>query len=183
MGDLSRDEACCSAPEELKIEAIISIDERGQMILPKDIRDKAGLRPGDKLAVLTRERNGKVCCIYMFRTTSWWGWSRKGLKTLGPGEGWLGVRLNSGPPLALTTFECRDGILARLGYRRMHHRVEPGLYKLGSPTPSSPVFVSANYTLSFDALRSALNPRMHSSLSLTPRALMCGVPWKGDSNG
>lgn len=57
----------------------------------------------------------------------------------------------------LTSRDRRDHILARLGYRRMHHRVEPGLYKLGSPTPSSPVFVSANYTLSFDALRSALN--------------------------
>jgi hypothetical protein len=38
----------------------------------------------------------------------------------------------------------------------MGHRVEPGLYSLGRPTPASPVFVSANYTLSFDALRSAL---------------------------
>jgi len=34
--------------------------------------------------------------------------------------------------------------------------VEPGLYALGDPTPNSPVFVTANYTLSFDALRSAL---------------------------
>jgi hypothetical protein len=39
---------------------------------------------------------------------------------------------------------------------RMGHRVEPGLYRLGSPTSDSPVFASANYTLSFDALRSAL---------------------------
>ena len=38
----------------------------------------------------------------------------------------------------------------------MGHRVEPGLYRLGNPTPESPVFASANYTLSFDALRSAL---------------------------
>jgi hypothetical protein len=38
----------------------------------------------------------------------------------------------------------------------MGHRVEPGLYTLGSPTPSSPVLVTANYTLSMDALRSAL---------------------------
>jgi hypothetical protein len=35
--------------------------------------------------------------------------------------------------------------------------VEPGLYRLGNPTPESLVFASANYTLSFDALRSALN--------------------------
>lgn len=32
----------------------------------------------------------------------------------------------------------------------------PGLYALGNPTPESPVFVTANYRLSFDALRSAL---------------------------
>jgi hypothetical protein len=39
----------------------------------------------------------------------------------------------------------------------MGHRVQPGLYRLGIPTPDSPVFASANYTLSFDALRSALS--------------------------
>ena len=38
----------------------------------------------------------------------------------------------------------------------MGHRVEPGLYRLGGPTAESLVFASANYTLSFDALRSAL---------------------------
>ncbi len=49
-----------------------------------------------------------------------------------------------------------DHFLARVGVRRGDHRVEPGLYALGKPTPQSPVFVSANYRLSFDALRSAL---------------------------
>jgi hypothetical protein len=34
--------------------------------------------------------------------------------------------------------------------------VEPGLYAMGIPDPDSPVLVSANYTLSYDALRSAL---------------------------
>lgn len=53
--------------------------------------------------------------------------------------------------------ERRDHMLARLGHRRMDHRVAPGLYCLGSPCRSSPVFVSANYTLSFDALRSSLH--------------------------
>jgi hypothetical protein len=32
----------------------------------------------------------------------------------------------------------------------------PGLYRLGNPGPDFPVFASANYTLSFDALRSAI---------------------------
>ena len=50
-----------------------------------------------------------------------------------------------------------DHFLARVGFRRSNHRVEPGLYSIGNPTANSPVFVTANYTLSFDALRSALD--------------------------
>jgi hypothetical protein len=49
-----------------------------------------------------------------------------------------------------------DHFLARWGVNRSGHRVETGLYALGNPTADSPVFVTANYTLSFDALRSAL---------------------------
>jgi hypothetical protein len=47
-------------------------------------------------------------------------------------------------------------LLARLALNRNSHRVNPGLYALGNPTVHSPVFVTANYMLSFDALRSAL---------------------------
>jgi hypothetical protein len=49
-----------------------------------------------------------------------------------------------------------DHLLARLGVNRMGHLVRPGLYKLGDPGPESPVFVTANYTLSFDQLRYSL---------------------------
>jgi hypothetical protein len=56
----------------------------------------------------------------------------------------------------LTATDTWDHFLARVGVKRGEHRLEPGLYALGNPTPDSPVFVSANYTLSFDALRSAL---------------------------
>jgi hypothetical protein len=52
-----------------------------------------------------------------------------------------------------------DHLLARWGVNRKGHTVEPGLYRLGNPTPESEVFVSANYTLSFDALRSVLAGR------------------------
>ncbi len=56
----------------------------------------------------------------------------------------------------LTMADKLDHLLARVGYRRDQHRVDPGLYALGTPRPDSPVFVTSNYTLSFDALRSAL---------------------------
>ena len=49
-----------------------------------------------------------------------------------------------------------DHTKARWAINRGGHRVEPGLYALGDPGPEAPVFVSANYTLSFDALRSSL---------------------------
>jgi len=38
----------------------------------------------------------------------------------------------------------------------MRYTVEPGVYAVGSPTTESPVFVSANYKLSFDHLRREL---------------------------
>jgi hypothetical protein len=57
----------------------------------------------------------------------------------------------------LTTADRWDHFLARVGWKRGGHRVEPGLYAIGNPAPDAPVFVSANYTLSFDALRSSLD--------------------------
>ncbi|MGD1996199.1 MAG: mercury methylation corrinoid protein HgcA [Anaerolineae bacterium] len=56
----------------------------------------------------------------------------------------------------LTLANHWDHFLARWGVNRTGHRVEPGLYALGSPAADSPVFVTANYTLSFNAVRSAL---------------------------
>lgn len=49
-----------------------------------------------------------------------------------------------------------DHIKARVGANRAGYRVEPGLYAIGAPNGGSPVLVTANYTLSFDALRSSL---------------------------
>jgi hypothetical protein len=59
----------------------------------------------------------------------------------------------------LTAANRWDHFLARCRVNRMGHRVEPGLYTLGKPTPDAPVFVTANYTLSFDALRAVLEGR------------------------
>jgi len=52
---------CC------RVESVISIDDRGQMVLPKDIRKKAGIAAGDKLAVISMEKNGNICCISLIK--------------------------------------------------------------------------------------------------------------------
>lgn len=53
--------SCC------KIESLLTVDERGQMVLPKSVREKAEIMPGDKLALLTWEVNGKICCISLIK--------------------------------------------------------------------------------------------------------------------
>ncbi len=56
-----RGTGCC------KVESVISVDDRGQTVLPKEIRDKANIRAGDKLAVISWEKDGKVCCISLIK--------------------------------------------------------------------------------------------------------------------
>jgi len=51
-----------------RVESIVSIDERGQMVLPKELRDKAKIRPGDKLALISWDKGGEICCLYLIKT-------------------------------------------------------------------------------------------------------------------
>jgi bifunctional DNA-binding transcriptional regulator/antitoxin component of YhaV-PrlF toxin-antitoxin module len=37
------------------------------MVLPKDVREKAAIRTGDKLALISWEKEGKVCCLALMK--------------------------------------------------------------------------------------------------------------------
>lgn len=50
-----------------KVESIVSVDERGQMVLPKELRERAKINGGDKLAVTSWEKNGAICCITLIK--------------------------------------------------------------------------------------------------------------------
>ena len=63
----SAEMSCC------RVESVTSVDERGQMVLPKEIRKKAKIRAGDKLAVITWEKEGEVCCISLIKTEDFQG--------------------------------------------------------------------------------------------------------------
>lgn len=54
--------SCCN------VESVISIDDRGQLVLPKDIRKKAQIRGGDKFAVISWGKGDTVCCISLVKT-------------------------------------------------------------------------------------------------------------------
>ena len=53
---------CC------KISAVVTVDAKGQIVLPKDLREKASIKPNDKLALIGVERDESVCCVVMMKT-------------------------------------------------------------------------------------------------------------------
>lgn len=68
-------EGCC------QVASLVSVDERGQMILPKEIRERAGIRAGDKLAVVVWENEGAFCCLTLIKADGLGGMVKK---MLGP---------------------------------------------------------------------------------------------------
>ena len=66
-----RRESGCGPPNKgagcCKVESLISVDDRGQMVLPKEVRDKAGIRAGDKLALVSWEKEGRLCCFTLIK--------------------------------------------------------------------------------------------------------------------
>jgi AbrB family looped-hinge helix DNA binding protein len=60
-GQQDRETSCC------RVEAVVSIDERGQMVLPKDMRERANIRAGDRLAIISCERDGNICCLALVK--------------------------------------------------------------------------------------------------------------------
>ncbi|MBU0674336.1 MAG: hypothetical protein KJ950_06810 [Proteobacteria bacterium] len=62
-------------------------------------------------------------------------------------------------PRVATSLTWRDDsgtVRARLGLSRENYRISPGLYCVGYPNALSPILVTANYKLTFDALRCEL---------------------------
>ena len=52
---------CCG------IEAVVTVDARGQIVLPKELRGQAGIEAGDKLAVVSLRSGGRVCCLSLMK--------------------------------------------------------------------------------------------------------------------
>lgn len=66
------DDKCCHLPNPssggFQVEAVLSVDERGQMVLPKELRTRAGIKPGDKLTLVSWEKDGQICCMSLLKT-------------------------------------------------------------------------------------------------------------------
>ena len=53
-----------------EIEGIVTVDARGQIVLPKAARTALGLDAGSKLAVVIKQSGGKPCCITLMPTNA-----------------------------------------------------------------------------------------------------------------
>ena len=64
-----RERSCesCGPSSAYRVEAVLAVDERGQMVLPKDVRERAGISSGDKLALISWERDGGICCLALMK--------------------------------------------------------------------------------------------------------------------
>jgi AbrB family looped-hinge helix DNA binding protein len=60
----------CSPGSACRVEAVLGVDERRQTVLPKDVREKAGIRTGDKLALISWSRDGEICCLALMKVES-----------------------------------------------------------------------------------------------------------------
>jgi AbrB family looped-hinge helix DNA binding protein len=52
------------------VEQIVSVDTRGQVVLPKAVREQFGLLGGGKLAVVVMRSAGTPCCISLMPVAS-----------------------------------------------------------------------------------------------------------------
>src|SRR3989304_1017510 len=131
-----KDSGCCR-PGDVKaaacrVEAVVSVDERGLVVLPKELCDRAGVKAGGQLPA-------GACCG-------------------GSPEAQCSPRKTPFRTDSILTRKDRlDHFRCRVGSYRMKSTVEPGLYALGNPGQNSDVFVTANYKMSFDILRGSLS--------------------------
>ncbi len=61
MSKIECKNCCCN------IDAIVTMDAKGQIVLPKDLREKASFNANEKLAIVGVERKGEICCIVLLK--------------------------------------------------------------------------------------------------------------------
>ena len=62
-GSKKSNQSCC------EIEAIVSFDERGQLVFPKDVRKKFSLKAGEKFAMVSCTNENGLCCFTLVKTS------------------------------------------------------------------------------------------------------------------
>jgi len=66
-----KEEICCESEKInsscCRIESVVTLDGKGQIYFSKDLREKANINEGEKFAVVSMKKNGKVCCLSLIK--------------------------------------------------------------------------------------------------------------------
>ncbi|MDH5717956.1 MAG: HgcAB-associated protein [Spirochaetia bacterium] len=63
-GAKNQKQECCN------VESILTIDERGQLVIPKEVREKSGIKAGDKLVLSSVWGKDSLCCFTLIKAES-----------------------------------------------------------------------------------------------------------------
>lgn len=66
-------QSCCNDDEmstKFEIEAVVSFDDRGQLVLPKEMRKKFDMKAGDKFAIVSCCEGENLCCLTFIKSTA-----------------------------------------------------------------------------------------------------------------
>jgi len=55
-------------PASCRVEAVLAVDSRGQIVIPKEVRRRANIQDGDKLALVSWMYEDEICCLALIRT-------------------------------------------------------------------------------------------------------------------
>jgi antitoxin PrlF len=81
MARRSRGEACCDSETNklacCSVESLVTVDESGQMVLPKELRERANIRAGDKLALISWQKDGELCCFTLIKAEALAEWVKE----------------------------------------------------------------------------------------------------------
>ena len=58
-----KSEGACSC----QVDALVTIDGRGQIVLPKEVREKSDIKEGDKFVLISNQSGGKGCCLFLVK--------------------------------------------------------------------------------------------------------------------
>ncbi len=71
MQKKENEQICCESEKMgtscCKVESVVTIDSKGQILLPKELRKAANIDIGDKFAVISCEKNGDICCLSLIK--------------------------------------------------------------------------------------------------------------------
>jgi AbrB family looped-hinge helix DNA binding protein len=74
MNKDSKDEKCCQSSYEklgcCHVEGVAQIDKKGQIVLPKSLRDEMGLKEKDKLIVIGMRDKGEIVSISLIKANT-----------------------------------------------------------------------------------------------------------------